>query len=64
MDHMVMEDPRGLATRVYNIWKQARTAIADWPQQPLLPVHKPAPFIKPLSAFPNSFQADLERIAF
>jgi integrase len=51
--------PRELAARVRKVWNRACASVEGWPQQPLPALSAPARSIKPLAAFPQSFQNDL-----
>jgi hypothetical protein len=51
--------PRGLAARVRKVWNRACAGVEGWPQHPLPGLSTPARSIKPLAAFPQSFQEDL-----
>jgi integrase len=51
--------PRELAARVRKVWNGACASVDGWPQQPLPALTTPARSIKPLTAFPPSFQNDL-----
>jgi hypothetical protein len=52
--------PREVAARVRKVWKQACASVEGWPQQLLAGLRTPArSSIKPLAAFPQSFQDDV-----
>jgi integrase len=52
--------PREVVARVRKVWKRACATVEGWPQQLLPGLSPPArSSIKPLAAFPQSFQDDL-----
>jgi integrase len=59
VERTLQPHPRELAARVRKVWNRAGASVGGWPQQPLSALSTPARSIKPLAAFPQSFQNDL-----
>jgi hypothetical protein len=58
-ERTLVRDPRKLVARIRRIWNQACARIAGWPGRPFAPLTSRRPLIRPLTAFSDSFQADV-----
>jgi hypothetical protein len=56
-----VKDPHKIVRQAVNLWNKMSGAIPGWPQSELARPLKRAPWTFPLAAFPESFQADVDR---
>ena len=59
LERTLAHHPRERVACVRNVWNQAYATLEGWPPHQLTLLHQPTPFIKPITAFPESFQTDL-----
>ena len=59
LERTLTHHPRERVACVRNVWNQAYATLEGWPPHQLTLLHQPTPFIKPITAFPESFQTDL-----
>lgn len=56
----VVKNPRKILKLTIALWNMCRRQVPDWPDLALSSPFKPVSFTLPLSAFPRSFQQDVE----